>query len=64
MSIILSIVMFSFGIAAGYIYWQGDRSRLMADLKAKQEEIDDLRRSYRSLKGDHYKLVKERYYRR
>ncbi len=63
-SIILAVFMFAAGVAAGWLYFQ-ERTRLIEeDLKATLEELDSLKRSYRTLKGNNYKLYNELYYKR
>ena len=62
--IILAIVMFSAGIAAGWLYWRSRFTARCNDIQQLELRIKSLRRSCVELQKANNQLVNDRYYRR
>ncbi len=61
-SLILAIIMFAVGVAAGWLYWEGSLKAKEEDIKALQEQIKTLKKSCYALQGHNRALTEKNYY--
>ena len=63
-SIILAVIMFCSGLAAGWLYWR-ERLKMRDELiRALEDKNKSLIKSCSALSGYNKKLINDRYYRR